>query len=106
LHPLKNNQTIQTWNFDSNQSAFYNIGNLIYNSQIHSSFNWANDILIFTDSQSQNSIFYDYNLRSVQKSFNLPPQSVYSIIKALNGGLLLAVGDDINHFTSLEYFQV
>ena len=77
-----------------------------YDSVAQASFSWASDVLIFTDALSKNSRFYDYSLQPVQQSFDLPPQSVYSIVKALNGALLLAVGDDVTHFTSFEYFRV
>jgi hypothetical protein len=100
LNPSTANDLLLIWNYDQVTPR----SSLPKTPKIHASFAYSNDILIFTGSDSASTVFYDYDFNVVTQSFNLPPDSVYKIVQARKGQLILAVGNDITSFASLEHY--
>lgn len=99
------NSIINIWKYNDADKKVEPRSQMVKNITIHTYFSSASDVLIFTNKFSNSSLFYDYDFKPLDLSFNLPASSQYSIIQANNGGILLALGDDITHFASLEYYQ-
>lgn len=77
LHVLLNpvagkNISIYQYTTFINQTAF-----ITKDPVIHAKLTYANDILIFTNSNSNQSVFYDYNFNRLNLSLNLPPNNNY-----------------------------
>lgn len=80
------------------------VSNLQRNPKIHASFNYVQNILIFTNSDSTQTTFYDYDFIALPLSFNLPPNSVFKILEPRRDGVVIAIGSEIGQYSSLEYY--
>lgn len=56
------------------------VSNMAKDPKIHTTFNYIQDILIFTNKDSTQTTFYDYKFAALPLSFNLPPNSVFKIL--------------------------
>ncbi len=75
---------MQTYAF-SGMQKFTIISSLVKNNTIHSSFAFAGEIIMFTSKSGDSTLFYDYKFVPITLSFNLPPNSCYSIIDYQKG---------------------
>lgn len=77
------------------------MSSMLKDAGIHSTVDYVRDILIFTNAASNEATFYDYNFVLKTLSFKLPPNSVFKIIQTRQIGILIALGREVGHYSSL-----
>ena len=58
--------------YNLNNKLLFKAGSMKKDSKLHAFFAYTNEALIFTNSSSNNSLFYNYKFAELKLSWNLP----------------------------------